>query len=217
MQRQGDAMLCLVDFIMQVYSDMIQGSQEWVDIKLGVVSTSKFSQVLNKKTGRGLFMRKLAAERLTGVQQVSYTDKNMEDGLGLEGLAREYYEGLKNCSVEQVGFIKRDDWVGSSPDGLVGSDGQIEIKCPIPSTHIDNILRARMPTCYIPQVQGQLWVSERKWCDWISYCPAVKDRPFFSTRILRDEEYINKKLAVEVIMFVNELKAMIEKLTVSEF
>ena len=194
-----------------------QGSEEWTQAKLGVVSTSKFSQVLNKKSGRGTFMCKLAAERLTGVQQVSYSDKNMENGLDLEGAAREYYEVLHGCTVEQVGFIKRDDWVGTSPDGLVGRDGMIEIKSVIPSTQITTILSGKMPTCHIPQVQGQMWVSERKWCDFVSYCPAVKQRPFFSVRIPRDEEYINKKLAVAVIMFVNELKAMIEKLTVSEF
>jgi len=168
--------------------------------------------VLNKGTGRGLYMRKLAAERLTGESQAGYSNENMENGVEVEPQAREYYEMVNHCSVEQVGFIKRDDWVGTSPDGLVGRDGLIEIKCPIPSTHIDNILKARMPT----QVQGQLWVSERKWCDFISYCPAIKDRPFFCKRIPRDEEYIHK-LAVAVVMFVEELKTIIKRMTFSEF
>lgn len=189
-----------------------QGSEEWHEAKLGVVSTSNFDKVLNTGSGRGLYMRKLAAERLTGITQLGYSNENMENGLEVEPQAREYYEDLKGCLIEQVGFIKRDDWVGTSPDGLVSNDGQIEIKCPIPSTHIENILKAKMPAFYRSQVQGQLWITERKWCDWISYCPAVKDRPFFSVRVFRDEEYI-KELAIKVIMFVNELKEMLEKIT----
>lgn len=189
-----------------------QGSDEWREAKLGVVSTSNFDKVLNKGNGRGLFMRKLVAERLTGVSQISYTDKNMEAGQELEEYAREYYELLHDCQVEQVGFVERGDWIGSSPDGLVGTEGLIEIKCPIPSTHIENLLKAKMPTCYIPQVQGQLWVVERKWCDWISYCPYVKSRPFFGVRIFRDEKYI-KVLELAIETFVTEMKEMISKIT----
>lgn len=187
-----------------------QGSEEWYKAKLGIVSTSNFDKVLNSGTGRGLYMRRLAAERLTGITQPGYSNDNMENGLDLEGAARSYY--LNNSEVEQVGFVKRDDWVGASPDGLVGKDGLIEIKCPLPSTHIDYILKGKMPTCYRPQVQGQLWVTKRDWCDWVSYCPTVKGRPFFSVRILRDEKYINVlRLAVE--QFVTELKEMINKIT----
>ena len=192
--------------------DCEQGSEEWYEAKLGVVSTSNFDKVLNKGAGRKLYMRKLAAERLTGITQIGYSNENMENGLEVEPQARSYYENLKNCEVKAVGFIKQNDWVGASPDGLVGDEGLIEIKCPIPSTHIENILKATMPAFYRPQVQGQLWVTERKWCDWISYSPTIKDRPFFSIRISRDEKYINVlKIAVE--QFVIELKEMINKIT----
>lgn len=193
----------------RAFYDCEQGGEEWYALKLGVVSTSNFAKVLNKATGRGLYMRKLVAERLTGITQIGYFDKNMENGQELEEYAREYYESLRDCQVEQVGFVKRSDRVGSSPDGLVGVDGSIEIKCPIASTHIENILKAKMPTNYTPQVQGQLWVTGRKWCDWISYCPYVKDRPFYDTRILRDEKYINV-LKKAVGDFVIEMDKMIE-------
>lgn len=200
--------------IMQII-DCQQGTDEWFEAKLGVVSTSNFSKVLNKGSGRKLYMRKLAAERLTGVTQVSYSDGNMEAGQTLEPAARGYYELLHDCIVDEVGFVKRDEWTGCSPDGLVGTEGEIEIKCPIPSTHIENILRGKMQTVYTPQVQGQLWVTDRKWCDWISYCPSMPRR-LFCVRVFRDEEYI-KELAINVTMFVTELKKMVEKLTVSEF
>lgn len=191
--------------------ELEQGSEEWFEAKLGIVSTSNFDKVLNRGAGRGLYMRKLAGEKLTGVTQIGYSNENMKNGQDLEEFAREYYESHNGCSVKQVGFIKRDDWVGTSPDGLVGDDGLIETKCPLPSTHIENILKAKMPTCYNPQVQGQLWVTGRKWCDWISYCPMIKDRPFFSVRILRDEKYINV-LEIAVETFVKELKKIIERI-----
>jgi len=106
-----------------------QGSDEWLNVKRGVVSTSHFSEVLNKGSGRGLYMRKVAAEILTGTTQVSFSNKNMINGIDLEPDAREYYELLYGCPVDQVGFIKRDEWVGASPDGLIGLDGGLEIKC----------------------------------------------------------------------------------------
>ncbi len=197
---------------MEIFENIIQLSPEWYEVKLGVVSTSNFDKVLNSGSGRGLYMRKLAAERLTGITQNGYSNEAMENGLDTESEARGYYAREKDCPVREVGFIKRDDWVGTSPDGLVDKDGMVEIKCPLASTHIDNILKAKMPALYRPQVQGQLWVAERQWCDWISYCPSVKSRPFFSVRILRDEKYINV-LKVGVEQFVKELKEMINKIT----
>ncbi len=200
---------------MEIY-DCAQNSPEWFAAKLGMVTSSRFSDVLNKKTGRGLYMRKVAGERLSGIKEETYSNANMEAGIELEASARQYYEQLNNCIVEQVGFVKRDGWVGSSPDGLVGNDGLIEIKCPIPSTHIDNIIKAKMPACYVPQIQGQLWVTERKWCDWVSYSPSIKSRPFFCVRVFRDEEYI-KNLATEVMLFVKQLKEMMNQLTTNIF
>ena len=200
---------------MQTYH-MAQGTDEWFDIKRGLASSSHFSTVLSKGSGRKLYMRKLAGERLSGLTESSYSNGNMEAGIELEAAARAYYANINNCTVEQVGFIKRDDDVGSSPDGLVYIDGGLEIKCVIPSTHIETCLRGTMQTCYTPQVQGAMWVSDRKWWDWVSYCPAIKDRPYFCIRIKRDEEYI-KELSIRVTMFVTELKEMIAKITQSEF
>ncbi|MCH7516699.1 MAG: YqaJ viral recombinase family protein, partial [Bacteroidetes bacterium] len=134
--------------------DDIQGSDEWWDAKLGFVSASHFHEVLNKKTGRLLYMRKLAAERLTGLREESYTNKTIENGSETEQEARRYYEIANDCEVEQVGFVTRDDDIGGSPDGLVGKDGLLEIKCVLSSTHIETILSGKMPALHIPQVQG---------------------------------------------------------------
>ena len=194
----------------------IQGSEEWWDAKSGVVSASHFHQVLNKKTGRGLYMRKLAAERLTGMREESYKNDIMDKGSETEQEARKYYETVNDCEVKQVGFVMRDDDVGGSPDGLISKDGLIEIKCVISSTHIATILSEKMPALHIPQVQGLLWVTDRKWCDFISYDPRVLSQPMFTVRVERDKEYF-KKLAGEVGVFVNELKVMIDKIDDGSF
>ena len=196
--------------------DCIQGSDEWFDAKRGMMSASNFSKILNKGSGRGLYMRRLAGERLTGETQETYSNGNMEAGIELEAAAREYYEELNSCEVEQVGFVKMSDWIGCSPDGLVSDDGLIEIKSVLPSTHINNILRAKMPTEHIPQVQGQLFVTGRKWCDWISFCPAIKVRPFFCVRISRDGKYVNV-LEIAISQFVTELQGMIKKINETRF
>lgn len=191
--------------------DCIQGSEEWFEAKLGIVSASNFSKVLNKGAGRGLYMRKLIAERLTGLREEGYHDKNMDNGNETEAEARKYYETAYDCEVKQAGFVLRDDDVGCSPDGLIGEEGSIEIKCPLSSTHVFNILSGKMPTEYIPQVQGLLWVTGRQWCDFISFDPKVVSRPVSVVRIERDVEYIIK-LAAKVNVFVKELKETVDKI-----
>jgi len=191
--------------------DCIQGSEEWFAARLNKVTASNFHKVLNKKTGRRAYMRKLCAERLTGCREESYKNANMEYGNETEPLARQYYETANDCQVDEVGFVMRDDDVGASPDGLVGDDGIIEVKCPLSSTHIETILSDKMPTLHIPQVQGLLWVTEREWCDFVSFDPKVLSRPMFCVRIERDKDYI-VNLAANVAVFVKELEEMVSKI-----
>lgn len=191
--------------------DCIQGSDEWFEARLGKITASNFHKVLNKKTGRGLYMLKLAAERLTGCREESYKNDIMEYGNETEQEARQYYETANDRKVEQVGFVMRDDDVGCSPDGLVGDDGMIEIKCPLSSTHIATILSGKMPTTHIPQVQGALWVTGREWCDFISYDPKVLSRPMYCVRVERDKDYIIN-LSAQVAIFVKELGEMVDKI-----
>ena len=157
-------------------------------------------------------MRKLCAERLTGcIDPNSFKNDIMECGSETEAEARQFYETVNDCKVEQVGFVMRDDDVGASPDGLVGDDGIIEVKCPLSSTHIETILSNKMPTLHIPQVQGLLWVTERLWCDFISFDPKVLSRPMFCVRVERDDKYIDIVVG-EVERFVEELKEMVIKI-----
>ncbi len=113
--------------------------------------------------------------------------------------------------VDQVGFLQHD-WLaaGASPDGLVGDDGTIEIKCFNTANHIEALKNNAMPPEHMPQVQGQLWIANRQWCDFISFDPELTDNAqIFIQRIPRDEIYI-KNLELEVSMFLDEVDADIE-------
>ncbi len=203
---------------MKIYTDIIQGSEEWGRLRLGKVTASCFSDATSAGRGsspsvtRKKYMLKLVAERLTGLPQESYSNGAMEYGSETECEAREYYEALNGCSVLQVGFIERDEDTGCSPDGLVGDDGMLECKCPFSTTHIKYILADKMPAEYVKQVQGQLWVAEREWCDFMSYDPRVSQRLSFIKRVYRDEDYI-KELHIKIVMFITEMKEMYDKLT----
>lgn len=202
---------------MKILTCFEQGSDAWFAARLGMVTASNFHKVLNKKTGRGRYMEGLCGERLTGcIDSTSFKNENMEHGNETEGEARRYYETAYDCKVDQVGFVMRDEWVGGSPDGLVGTDGLIEIKCPITATHVHNILSNKMPTEYIPQVQGLLWVTNRQWCDFISFDPKVVSRPIFIKRVERDKDYIIN-LSAQVSIFVKELQKMISKIDNNKF
>ena len=183
--------------------DCIQGSDEWFAAKLGIASASNFSKILAKGQGktRKTYMLQLAAERLSGEPQETYSNAVMDRGSEVEPQARAYYEKFHGLAIEQVGFCKLTDDIGCSPDGLVVDSGLIEIKCPNSTTHLTYIIEDRLPLAYIAQVQGQLWVINRKWCDFISFDPRIKGRPFWSVRVKRDEPYINN-LAIEVNQFI---------------
>ena len=193
--------------------DCEQGSDEWFAARLGVVSASNFAKTLSSGTGRKTYMLQLAAESLTGVKADSYSNAAMEWGTANEPLARSAYEFETGSTVSEVGFCKLSDLIGASPDGLVSDDGLVEIKSPNTSTHIETVLSGKCPTKHKAQIQGQLWVTGRKWCDFVSFDPRVQsEKALFIVRVDRDDTYITDKLAPGVEAFVIELKAIIAKM-----
>jgi putative phage-type endonuclease len=161
-------------------------------------------------------MIQLVAERLTGEPQEGYTNGAMEWGTDTEASARQYYEMAEGVQVQQIGFIERDEHIGASPDGLVGADGMVEIKCPNSTTHITYILEDRLPPAYRAQVQGELWVAERQWCDFVSYDPRMRTRKYFCTRVERDEKYI-EELAAGISAFVEQMLSTVAQLSDTDF
>jgi putative phage-type endonuclease len=196
----------------------IQGSQAWLQARCGVVTASRFNDVMSKiKSGEAAtrynYKAEIIAERLTGLPTESYTNGAMQWGVDHEDEARKVYEAINDDTVIQTGMIKHSSLeAGASPDGLVGSDGLIEIKCPNTATHIQTLLAGEMPKKHYAQVQGQMWITGRQWCDFISYDPRLDDKnAYFCVTIERDDEYI-KLLEDNVTAFIEEVDGLLERL-----
>lgn len=172
---------------------MQQGSQEWLDIRLGKLTASRIAMLYSGvKTYRRL-KRSIVIERITGEREPFVTNEAIEWGVSTEPLARAAYEMAKNVEVDLVGFVPHEyvDGFGCSPDGYVGTDGLIEIKCPNTNTHLTYIQEDKPPKKYIPQMQAQMAVTGRAWCDFVSYDPRVEqDLQLFIKRVERDDQYI---------------------------
>lgn len=197
---------------MQVIN-MEQGSPEWLEARKGVVTGSRFKDVITpakaelSKSSK-TYMYELVAERM-GATVSFYQNEHMQRGNDLEPDARTAYEFIKDCTVKEVGFCLHDNkLIGVSPDGLIDEDGGIEIKCPKETTHISYLDKGELPLIYKPQVQGCLWVTGRKWWDFMSYHP---DLPPLIVRVLRDEDYI-KSMNEGIVKFSGEMISLEKKL-----
>lgn len=200
--------------------NVIQGSPEWHSLRLGKVTASRVSDVVAKtKTGvsasRVNYMAQLIAERMTGEVGESFSNSAMQWGNEQEPDARLAYEFHSNKAVNQIAFVNHSTikLTGASPDGLVGEDGLIEIKCPNTSTHIDTLLSGKAPSKYITQMQWQMACTGRRWCDFVSYDPRMPEElRLFVKRVDRDDSLI-AELESEVSKFLNEVDEKIAALT----
>lgn len=178
---------------------MEQRSDEWYEARLGIPTASSFNKLITS-TGKPSsqaqgYINQLIAEAVTGKRPEGHTSEAMQRGIEMEADALQWYELLTDNRVENTGFWRHPDVAcGASPDGLVGLEGLIEIKCPLPHNHVKYVRANKVPSEYVPQVQGQLWVLDRKWCDFLSY---NEDLPPMLIRVTRDEEFI-KALAEQV-------------------
>ena len=196
-----------------------QGTPEWMAQRIGRVTASRVADVIAKtKTGysasRDNYMAQLVCERMTNTVAESFTNSAMQWGTETEPLARAAYEAHADVLVDEVAMISHPtiEAAGASPDGLVGTEGQIEIKAPNSSTHIDTLLSQTVPSKYIPQIQFQLACTGRKWCDFVSFDPRLpKELQLFVKRVPRDDAYI-QMLEEEVKKFLTELDGKITKL-----
>lgn len=184
--------------------DVEQGTTEWAQARLGIPTASQFHRILTPKTMKlssqaDGYMCQLLAEQLLGEAQDDATSGLMLRGTLLEQRAVSYYELQTECDTVPVGFVMRDDKrVGASPDRFVGKDGLLEIKVPSAKNHLEYMLDDE-GVGYRAQVQGQLWIAEREWCDTLSYNPEL---PPALVRQNRDEKFI-KALAETVDQFLN--------------
>jgi hypothetical protein len=194
--------------------ELIQGSDEWLEARKGVATASNFSQIITPSSGKesasiGKFAKKLALEicyeKLT---ENNFKSAAMQAGNELEPIARSLYQKKTLELVEEAGFMISDcGCFGYSPDGLVGDDGLIEIKSVEAEKHSEIILDGKAPLDYKCQIQGGLWISERKWCDLVVYNHYCKneDKKLLIFRVDRDEEFIkNLEICAKKVILLRD-------------
>lgn len=198
---------------------MQQGSEEWFAARCGKATASQFRAILATiKSGEAAERRNyraaLIVERLTGKADIGFTSEAMRWGTEQEPFARIAYMAKTGAVVEEAGFILHPEInAGASPDGLIGEDGGLEIKCPSKATHLSTLQSGVMPTEHTPQVQGAMWITGRKWWDFVSYHPEFPDHlQLFVKRVQRDDDYI-RDLEAKVRAFLAEVDAEVESLS----
>lgn len=195
-----------------IIKDFEQQSPEWYRARLGIPTGSGFSKIITP-TGKPSssaqeYRGELLAEWFLIDSGDQFSSEWIDRGILTEPAAVSAYEIITGINTEKVGIILRDDeMVGVSPDRLINDNGGLEIKCPKASTHMNYLLQDTLPPVYRAQVQGNLWISEREWWDFMSYHPAVVP---FITRVYRDEKYIST-MAGLMDKFVTDLLEAREK------
>lgn len=203
---------------MNIIENVEQGSEEWHSLRLGKVTASRVKDIMTN--GRGgdpskaseSYMMELIAEHLTGESKPFFENDAMKWGTETEPQARLMYELHSGLEVKEVAFIELNEFVGISPDGLIGNDGLIEIKCPTTTTQIKRALSDDYAADYKAQIQMQLWVSGREWCDFLSFDPRLDCSAYYLIqRVERDKEYI-EDMKNRVNEFVSTMQETIKKL-----
>jgi len=196
-----------------------QGTDAWLKLRVGKVTASRVADVIAKtKSGysasREKYAGELIAEILTGQSAPSFSNAAMQWGTDTEPQARAAYEFLNDVTVEEVGLVDHPsiEMSAASPDGLVGKDGMLEIKCPNTNTHIDTLISQKVPKKYNTQMQWQMACAERDWCDFVSFDPRLPmEYQIFCVRVERDDEFI-AELEKEITTFHDEIQTKIDKL-----
>lgn len=194
--------------------DCVQGTPEWLAARCGIPTASNFDKIVDisgkPSKQRKKYLYQLAGERITGKAEETYQNGAMQRGIKLEAEARNYYEFTCGKTVKEVGFCLVDGkWkYGASPDGLVDKDGKVEIKCPTIATHVTYLVDGGLPSDYFQQVQGQLLVTGRDWCDFISYYSGMNP---LIVRVEPDKKFL-AILKAELEAFCAELEEVVAKI-----
>lgn len=199
---------------------MSQRTPEWFAMRAGKFTGSRFSDLMavtksGPSASRRNLLATLAVERLTGACVETYSNAAMERGVALEEEARQAYEAHIGELCVEVDFIVHPTmaFVGISPDGLVGDEGMVEIKCPASmAKHLDGLRSGAHADEYRWQMQGQLWVTGRKWLDAVSYDPRFPEGLRLAVRRLERDEDAIKKLEAACIEADAEVAAMVAEL-----
>ena len=189
---------------------MQQGTNEWFAARLGKVTASRAADVMTKKgsAARANLSAQLVLERITNTKGESFSSAAMQWGVDQEPFARAAYEAHSGVWVDTVGFVQHPtiERAGASPDGLVGHDGLVEIKCPNTATMIDTLLTGKVPGNYATQMQMQMACTGRAWCDYAVFDSRMPVKAqLFVKRVQRDQKFIDD-LNKEIIAFLAEVE-----------
>lgn len=196
-----------------------QGTDEWKLQRVGKVTASRIADLIAKtKSGysasRKNYLAQLVCEVMTGQAQESYTNGAMQWGIDKEPEAKAAYSFFTGNDVVNAEFVQHPaiPAAGASPDGYIGDDGLIEVKCPNTATHIETLISGTVDGKYITQMQWQMACTGRQWCDFVSFDPRMPpELSLFVKRVERDQKMIDE-LQREVLSFLNELNDTIQKL-----
>lgn len=196
-----------------------QGSHEWLLQRCGKVTASRIADLMARtKTGWGAtranYAAQLIAERLTGTVAPSFTNAAMIHGTETEPEARRAYEFFVDRDVQLVGFVPHPviEMAGASPDGLVASDGLLELKCPNTATHIETLLTGAVPDKYIKQMMFQMACTNRKWCDFASYDNRLPERMRLFVKRVEFDKAMVCEIETAVVEFIDEIDATVSAL-----
>lgn len=195
---------------MKIITDLKQGSEEWLAIRLGKFTGTNGQAIATNGKGLETLVFEKVAERMTGKGKPQYTNEDIERGNELEEMARNSYELETAFLVKQVGFIELDEFTGCSPDGLINEDGMVEFKCKNDANYARFLYDQKVDPDHNWQIQFNLMVSGREWCDYVIF-----NENFTKTtqiiRINRNETEI-AKLKAGLLTGIAQVKAILEKI-----
>ena len=175
---------------MKIYN-FEQRTEDWYNIRKGKMTASNAETIIANGKGLETYIYNLMAEYYSSAEKENYINADMQRGIDLEPEARLEFEFYTNLDVQEVGFIEHNEFIGVSPDGLIGDDGLIEIKCPNDSIYFKLLLSNNIKPEYIAQMQMQMYVTDRQYCYFVSYNPNF-EKSLYIKKINRDEEMIEK-------------------------
>jgi putative phage-type endonuclease len=196
-----------------------QRTTEWFAQRCGHLTASRIADMMARTqkgwgASRANYAAQLIAERLTGVAESGFTSAAMQHGIDTEAAARAAYGFMQDVEVVEAPFVlhPRLAWSGASPDGFVGDDGLVEIKCPNTATHITTLRGGEIPDKYIKQMQWQMACTGRNWCDFVSFDPRMPvEMQLHIQRVNRDNDLI-AEIESAAIGFLDEIAATVAEL-----
>lgn len=193
---------------MKIYKELVQGSDEWLKLRLGKFGGTDAQAVASNGKGLETLCFEKTGEIITGRLKEQYKNEDMQRGNDLENTARSAYEMTTGNIVTQVGYIEKNEFIGVSPDGLVGEDGIIEIKCPCDAVFVRFLYDHKIEPKYEWQMMYQMFVAERKWVDYVVFNDNLNKIEIL--RVERNEEKI-EKLRIGTESGVVKIKEILSK------